>query len=114
LRDRPSLDGLRGERADRRRFGEAGHYFRCKAWKIDAQDYVWIEDHKARCRTRHKIKRSRLRTVDQRGPRGALSDTQAGIPEIDNSSAVTGHELAEIDLAALGRELLEKLDLLIL
>jgi hypothetical protein len=68
---------------------------------------------KARCRTRRKIKR-RLRTVDQRDPRGALSDTQAGIPEIDNSSAVTGHELAEIDLAALGRELLEKLDLLIL
>ena len=36
-----------GERADRRRFGEAGHYFRCKAcngW-IDARDYVWIEDH---------------------------------------------------------------------
>jgi hypothetical protein len=30
-----------GERADRRRFGEAGHYFRCKAcngW-IDARDY---------------------------------------------------------------------------
>jgi hypothetical protein len=36
-----------GEHADRRRFGKAGHYFRCKAcngW-IDARDYVWIEDH---------------------------------------------------------------------
>ena len=29
-----------------------------------------------------------------------MSDTQAGIAEIDSSSAVTGHELAEIDLTA--------------
>jgi hypothetical protein len=48
---RPRVTVL-GERADRRRFGEAGHYFRCKAcngW-IDARDYVWIEDHDPTCR----------------------------------------------------------------
>ncbi len=36
-----------GERADRRRVGEAEHFFRCKAcngW-IDARDYVWVLDH---------------------------------------------------------------------
>ncbi len=36
-----------GERADRRRVGEAEHFFRCKAcdgW-IDGRDYVWVEDH---------------------------------------------------------------------
>jgi hypothetical protein len=36
-----------GERADRRRVGEAEHFIRCKAcdgW-IDARDYVWVDDH---------------------------------------------------------------------
>lgn len=41
----------------------------------------------------------------------AISDTQAAIAESDSSSAVAGHELTEIDLTAIGRELLEKLDL---
>ncbi len=36
-----------GERADRRRVGEAEHFFRCKicGGYLDARDLVWIKDH---------------------------------------------------------------------
>jgi hypothetical protein len=36
-----------GERADRLRVSESGHYFRCKICGgfIDARDLAWIEDH---------------------------------------------------------------------
>jgi hypothetical protein len=36
-----------GERADRRRVSEVGHFFRCKicGGYLDARDLVWVEDH---------------------------------------------------------------------
>ena len=43
-----------------------------------------------------------------------ISHTQAHVPESDGAGAVTGHELAEIDLTTIGCELLEKLDLRVL
>jgi hypothetical protein len=41
-----------GERADRRRVGEAENFFRCNicGGYLDAQDYVWFWITKARCR----------------------------------------------------------------
>ncbi len=46
--DEPRPRGtLLGEHADRRRVGEAYHFFQCKICGgfVDARDLAWVEDH---------------------------------------------------------------------